>query len=69
MAKIRTYDIYIAGSTKLKSIEATCITRACKMFVETLEKAAKYELYNREHAAIRFTDNYSVCSDFVVMEA
>lgn len=69
MAKMRTYDIYIAGSKKLRSIEATSITRGCKMFIETLEKVAKYELYNKEYAVIRFTDNYSVCNDFVVMEA
>lgn len=39
---MKKYDVYIAGGEKLKSIYATCITKACKSFVGTLDKQANY---------------------------
>lgn len=62
------YEIAIAGSVTVGTVYATCISKACKSFIETLEKEAEYNLITREHATIRYTDNYSICSDFVVMK-
>ena len=68
MAAIKTYDVYIAGSEKIDTVHATCITKACKKFMETLEKQAKYKRVTSDYATISYIDNYSICSDFVVME-
>lgn len=64
---MRKYDIYYAGSEKITTVKATCISKACKSFIDTLSKEAKYELDNKEYASIRYTDNYTICSDYVVM--
>lgn len=66
---MKKYDVYISGGEKLTSIYSNCITKACKSFIQTLDKQAKYTLQGREHASIRYTDNYSICSDFVIMQA
>lgn len=63
---MKAYNVYKAGSTKIGTIRATCITKAAKQFIATLDKPAKYELYSRENASIRFTDNYSIAGDFVI---
>lgn len=60
-------DVYISGGEKFTAINSTCISKACKSFIETLEKSAKYTLESKEYASIRYSDNYSICSDFVVM--
>jgi len=67
--KMNTYIIARAGSTRIGEVYATCITKACKDFMETLDREAKYELYSREHASIRYTDNYHVMGDFVVSKS
>lgn len=68
MKTLKYYDVYIAGSEKIDTVVATCITKACKVFMETLKKPAKYKLTSSELASITYTDNYTVCGDFVVME-
>lgn len=65
---MKKYDVYFAGGTKIKTIETTCISKACKAIIAELSKNATYELYGRDYASIRYKDNYSVCSDFVVMQ-
>lgn len=65
---MKKYDVYIAGSTKIDTVYATCISKACKQFMETLKKPAKYKLTTRELASIIYTDNHTICGDFVVME-
>lgn len=65
---MKKYNIYYAGAEKFKCIYSSCISKACKSFIETLDKPAKYNLENKEYASIRYTDNYSICSDFVIME-
>ena len=65
---MKKYDVYFAGGTKIKTIEATCISKVCKAFIVELSKEATYELYDRSYASIRYKDNYSICSDFIVME-
>ena len=65
---MKKYDVYIAGSTKIDTVEATCITKACKKFMETLEKQSKYKRVTSDWATISYSDNHSICSDFVVME-
>lgn len=66
---MKKYDVYFAGGTKIKTIEATCISKACKEIIAELSKKATYELCGRSYASIRYKDNYSVGSDFVVMES
>jgi len=67
--KMKLYIIARAGSTRIGEVYATCITNACKDFMETLDREAKYELYSREHASIRYKDNYHVMGDFVVSKS
>ena len=66
---MKRYDVYIAGGEKLKSIYAPCITKACKSFIGILDKHAKYRLQIKVYASISYVDNYSICSDFVIMQA
>ena len=65
---MKKYDIFYAGAEKVTTIQATCISKACKNFMETLKNSAKYELRSKAYASIRYADNFSVCSDFVVVE-
>ena len=67
-AQLKKYDVYVAGSSKVDTVYATCISKACKTFMKTLKKEAKYQLTTKELASIRYTDNYTICGDFVVME-
>lgn len=66
--KMKTYNIFKPGSTQIGKIKATCITKAVKIFINGLEKPAKYELNGHQYASIRFLDNYTICSDFIIME-
>lgn len=66
---MKKYNVYIAGGEKISEIYSSCITKACKSFIETLKKPAKYELYSREMASIRYTDNFTMTGNFVVIEA
>ena len=66
---MKRYDIYISGSERICTIYSTCINKACKSFIETLKKPAKYTLQSKEYASIRYTNNYTISSDYVVMKA
>ena len=66
---MKRYDIYISGSERILTIYSTCISKACKSFIGTLKKPAKYTLQSKQYASIRYTDNYTILSDYVVMEA
>lgn len=63
------YDIYIAGGEKINVVYASCISKACKSFINTLKKPAKYTLQSKEYASINYTENYTISSDYVVMKA
>lgn len=65
---MKRYDIYISGSERICTIYSTCINKACKSFIETLKKPAKYTLQGKEYASISYIDNYTISSNFVVME-
>ena len=65
---MKRYDIYFAGGEKATTIFASCITKACKSFIETLEKEAVYKLNGKDYASIRYKSNHSICNDFVVMK-
>lgn len=65
---MKEYNVYIAGGEKITTISATCISKACKSFIQMLNKQAKYKRESKEYASIRYNDNYTICSDFVVME-
>ena len=64
---MKNYNIYIAGGEKINTVKATCISKACKAFIATLDREAKYEIYNEEYTSISYTENYTICSDYVVM--
>lgn len=66
---MKKYDIYIAGGEKNNSVYSSCISNACKSFIRTLEKPARYTLQSKEYASIRFTDNYTISSDYVIMQS
>lgn len=65
---MKRYDIYISGGERIFTIYSTCISKACKSFIGTLKKPAKYTLQSKEYASISYTDNYTISSNFVVME-
>lgn len=48
-------------------VKASCVIKACKAFMEQFNKPYKIEKYGYDYAAIRFCDNYSICSDYVVI--
>jgi hypothetical protein len=56
MEGMKRYNIFIAGGTKVTEIEATCITKAAKQFINTLERPTKYNLYSKTQASIRYED-------------
>lgn len=66
---MKKYDVYYAGGERITTVYATCISKACKSFMETLNKQAKYTLESKEYASIRYNNNYTICSDFVIMLA
>jgi hypothetical protein len=68
--KIKSYVVYEAGGCKLEMdyIWATCISKAAKKFIATLDKPAMFELRSKQQASIRYRDNHSVMGDFVIME-
>ena len=66
---MKLYKVFKAGSTQIRMLHATCITKATKQFISTLDKPAKYELYSKEQASVRYNDNYYVMNDFVICEA
>lgn len=66
---MKRYDIYISGGERIMSVFSSCIEKACRSFIETLSKKAKYKIESREYASIAYEDNHSIMSDFVVQEA
>jgi|GEM_PF-3349995 hypothetical protein len=67
--KLKTYNIYKAGSTQIGTITASCISKAALHFVATLERPASYEIGSRQHATVRYSDNYGLVDDFVICQA
>lgn len=67
--KMKKYEVYFAGGSKIRSLYANSIIEACKSLIETLDKPAKYELFESSRHLCGINDNYSICGDFVVMEA
>lgn len=67
--KGKLYTVYEAGGGKVCTIFASCITKATKRFITTLDQPAKYELMNRFHATVRYNNNHTISSDFVITEA
>lgn len=71
MGIMKRYNVFRAGSTKITELNATCITKAAKHFILTLDRpvAATYHLHSTAQASIRYVDNHHVMSDYVVIEA
>jgi len=67
--KTKLYVIFRSGSVMAGTLSDTCITKAARQFISTLDKPAKYKLYSKQQAHIRYNDNYCVMGDFVIMEA
>lgn len=66
--KTKRYDVYYAGGAKITSIYASCISNACKQFIENKNLKAKFLLDSKQQAKIRNAENYSFMSDYVVTE-
>ena len=66
--KTKNYDIYYSGSAKITSVCASCISKACKKFIDSNSLNAKYSLDSDQQAKIRCSGNYSIASDYVVIE-
>ncbi len=66
---MKKYDVYISGGEEIYTVYATCISNACKFFIGTLKKPAKYTLQSKEYASIRYIDNYTILSDYVIIKA
>lgn len=66
---MKQYKIFKSGSTQVETLSATCITKATKQFIATLDKPVKYELFSKEQASIRYNDSHNEMSDFVIYEA
>ena len=67
--KTKLYKVFKAGGAQVVTLYATCVTKAAKEFIATLDKPAKYELYSKEQASVRYQDNHNATSDFVIYEA
>ena len=65
---MKQYAVFNSGSTWECILKNTCITKATKEFIKTLQKPATFDLHNKHMARIYYKDNYSITSDFVIME-
>jgi len=66
--KTKMYKVFESGSAQIGTIYATCITKATKQFIATLDRPAKYELYSKEQASVRYNDSYGAMSDYVIYQ-
>nr|DAE94827.1 MAG TPA: hypothetical protein [Caudoviricetes sp.] len=64
---MKNYNVYYSGGSKITTVKASCVIKACKAFMEQFNKPYKIEKYGYDYVAIRFCDNYSICSDYVVI--
>lgn len=64
---MKSYGIFYAGGSKITTVKAGCITKACKAFMEQFNKSYRIKKYSCDYATISFYDNYSICSDYVVI--
>jgi len=65
---MKQYAVFNSEGTRECILKNTCITKATKDFIKTLQKPAKFDLHNKHMARIYYKDNYSITSDFVIME-
>lgn len=66
---LKSYVVYAAGSEKVTTILETSIYEACVKFIQMLDKNAAYKVEQKDFAIIRYNNNSSICSDFMVMRA
>ena len=66
---MKPYKVFDSGSAQIATINATCITKAVKQFVATLDKQTSYSLQSSQQASISYSDSYSAMSDFVIYES
>lgn len=64
---MKNYGIFYAGGSKITTIKANSITKACENFMEQFNKPYKIEKHSCDYASISFFENYSICSDYVVI--
>lgn len=69
--KMKTYTILKSGSTQCGTIKATCISNACRQYILTLVRpyGATWNLDSTSQARIRYSDNFNVMSDYVIIES
>lgn len=66
---MKKYVVYYAGGEPITSVYSTCISKACKAFMETLEKPSRYKRFTRMVGLICYKNNHSSFNDFVVIES
>ena len=64
---MKQYAVFNSGSTRECILKNTCITKATKEFIKTLQKPARFDLHNKHMARIYYKDNYSMTADFIIM--
>jgi hypothetical protein len=65
----KLYKVFEAGGSQLTTLHATCITKAIKRFITTIEEPVSYELQSKQQAVIRYKGSRLATSDFVIYEA
>jgi hypothetical protein len=66
---MKFWKVYNAGGEYRETIGASCITKAARAFMSRLPRKTSLQLDNREQGHIRYTDNYAISSDFVIILA
>lgn len=68
---MKLFSVYRSGSTKILDISATCVTKACQQFIQTLDRpaGASFKVHNPEYASLWYLDNHTIMSDYVIMRA
>ena len=64
---MKQYAVFNSGNTWECILKNTCITKAAKEFIKTLQKPARFDLHNKHMARIYYKDNYSMTADFIIM--
>ncbi len=66
--KEKMYAVSYAGGERITTVASTCISKACKTFMYDYNVDGKITLDSREQARIRYLNNDSIMSDFVLIE-
>ncbi len=69
MTRLNKYEVYKSGSTSTGIIiNETCITKALKKFIQTLERPANFGRYSNSLGWVKFEDNYTIAGDYILKQ-